>query len=411
MLGTGRHRGFVNSPFGRWAGVLIVIVPAIAAQAQTETVLYNFTGGLDGALPYAGLVMDRAGNLYGTASAGGSKSCPGGCGTVFKLSPHGSGWILSTLYAFQGGADGQAPLAPVLIARDGTLYGTTFAGGGSSCVTEFGNGCGTVFRLRPQPNRCAAISCPWMETVVYRFSGGADGGNPDMGSVVLDTSGNLFGTTQIGGSAGQGTVFELTPSNGSWTQTVIHSFSGSDGVYPQSGVVMDAAGNLYGTADSSDGTGSGGTVYQLSRSGQTWNLTVLHTFSGSDGDPLAGLTLDAHGNLYSVTANLRGDPGWVYQLSYSGQEWEYSPLTSIPFGVALTGLAMDAAGNFCGALGDDVYKVTDSNGTWIFAVLYHFADGSFLNGVPLVDAKSDVYGTTLDGGSARQGTVYKISQP
>jgi len=411
MTGSERHWGSANNRLGKSAAFFILLFAAIGAHAQTETVLHNFTGGPDGALPYAGLVMDRSGNLYGTTSAGGSTSCPGGCGTVFKLSLHGSSWILSTLYAFQGGADGQSPLAPLLIASDGTLYGTTFAGGGASCVTEFGNGCGTVFRLRPQPNRCAAISCPWIETVLYRFSGGADGGNPDMGPLVLDTSGNLFGTTQIGGSAGAGTVFELTPSNGSWTETVIHSFSGSDGVYPQSGVVIDAAGNLYGTADSSDGTGSGGTVFQLSRSGQTWNLTVLHTFSGSNGDPVAGLTFDAHGNLYSVTANFKGDPGLVYQLGYSGQEWEYSPLTSIPFGVALTGLAIDAAGNLYGALGDDVYKVTNSNGDWTFAVLYHFADGSFLNGVPLVDAQSDVYGTTLDGGSARRGTVYKISQP
>ena len=354
--------------------------------------------------------MDRAGNLYGTASAGGRTSCPGGCGTVFELSPRGSSWILSTLYAFQGGADGQSPLAPLLIAPDGALYGTTFAGGGTSCVTEFGNGCGTVFRLRPQPNRCAAISCPWTETVVYRFSGGADGGNPDMGALVLHTSGNLFGTTQIGGSAGQGTVFELTPSNGSWTETVIHSFSGSDGVLPQSGVIIDAAGNLYGTADSSDGTGSGGTVYQLSRSGQAWNLTVLYTFSGYIGDPIAGLTFDAHGSLYGVTLNYSG-PGWVYQLNYSSQKWEYSPLTSIPYGFALTGLGIDAAGNLYGALGDDVYKVTRSNGDWTFGVLYHFADGGFLNGVPLVDAQSDVYGTSVDGGSARQGAVYRISQP
>ena len=412
-------RSFTKPVFARGAVSLTVMaillfIAASTVQAQTYTILHNFTGGRDGGLPYAGLVMDRAGNLYGTASAGGT-SCPGGCGTVFKLSPHGSSWVLSTLYAFQGGADGAAPLAPLLIAPDGSLYGTTFAGGGAPCTSEFGDGCGTVFRLRPAPSSCKAVLCPWIETVLYRFSSGADGANPDMGGLVMDAAGNLYGTTQMGGSSGEGTVFELMPSNGGWTETILHSFAEEDGVHPQSGVVFDAAGNLYGTADSSDGTGDGGTVYELSPSAQGWNLIVLHTFDFSIGDPLGGLIFDTQGNLYGTTFNFRDSYGWVYELSPSGHGWQYSQLVSLPFSGALTGLGMDAAGNLYGvqpvSLGSgDVFKLAYSSGTWTFNELhdFDFLDGSGPNGVPLVDAQNNVYGTTVDGG--QQGVVYKISQ-
>ncbi len=386
---------------------------ASSARAQTLTVLHNFSGGQDGALPYAGMVMDRAGNLYGSASAGGSNACPGGCGTVFKLSPHGSSWVFTLLYSFQGGMDGQAPLAPLLIAPDGTLYGTTYAGGAGSCFTDFGHGCGTVFRLRPPAHFCSAISCPWTETVVYRFSGGLDGSNPGEGPLVIDAAGNLYGTASEGGQSGEGAVFKLSPANGGWSESVIHSFTGADGNVPHGGVVFDAAGNLFGTAGSANGTGDGGTVYELSLSGQNWIITVLHTFSPSEGDPEGGLAADATGNFYGVTYNFRGDPGWVYELSNSGQGYQYAPIAMLPTNGGLTGPALDAAGNLYGVEPQgDAYKFTNVNGIWNFSLLYlfdHPHEGS-PEGVPLVDGQNNVYGTTINGGTASVGVVWKIVQ-
>jgi len=410
---------FTRSDLSLTIVLVLLLIAASTVQAQTYTVLHAFTGGLDGGIPYAGLVMDRAGNLYGTASAGGgSTSCTGGCGTVFKLSQHGSSWVFTTLYAFQGGTDGAAPLASLLIAPDGSLYGTTYAGGGGTCFTDFGHGCGTAFRLKPAPTGCKAVLCPWIETVLYRFSGGADGANPNMGPLVMDATGNLYGTTLAGGSSSEGTVFELTSTGGLWTETVLHSFAGADGVFPQSGAVFDAAGNLYGTAESVNGTGDGGTVYELSPSAQGWNLTVLHTFDGSLGDPVGGLFIDAQGKLYGTTFYFTGSYGWVYELSPSGHGWQFSQLVSLPFSGSLTGLASDAAGSLYGvqplSLNDgDVFKMIYSGGSWTLNQLHDFdyRDGSAPQGVPLVDTQNNVYGTTVGGGSGVNGVVFRISQP
>ncbi|HUK43152.1 MAG TPA: choice-of-anchor tandem repeat GloVer-containing protein [Candidatus Bathyarchaeia archaeon] len=397
----------------------VVILTAASVQAQTYTILHNFTGSLDGAYPYAGLVLDRAGNLYGTASAGGSSSCPGGCGTVFRLSPHGSSWVFTPLYAFQGGMDGQAPLAPVVIAPDGTLYGTTTAGGMGSCNSNFGRGCGTVFRLRPPAHICNAVSCPWIEAVIYRFSGGLDGSAPGYGPLALDASSNLFGTTELGGQYGLGTAFELTAANGSWNEAVIHSFMGTtDGTIPQSSVVFDAAGNLFGTSDGSSGPGTGGVLFELSPSGPAWIFTVLHTFAVSEGDPLGELASTAPGVFYGVTYNFRGDPGLAYELSNSGQGWQYASIASLPPFGALTGPALDRAGNLYGVEPPQphglVYKLTESDGVWSYGVLHIFqdsGDNGAPNGVPLVDAQNNVYGTTIGGGSSDNGVIWKISQP
>jgi uncharacterized repeat protein (TIGR03803 family) len=167
---------FASSPRKTlFAVALICALTVIAtklAQAQTFKVIYTFTGGQDGGGPNAGLTMDRAGNLYGTASGGGAH----GYGTVFKLAPKGSGWIFTPLYSFQGGTDGANPIARVIFGPDGSLYGTTTDGGNSSC--QRGPGCGTVFKLQPSPTACKTALCPWKETVVYRFTGGSDGANP-----------------------------------------------------------------------------------------------------------------------------------------------------------------------------------------------------------------------------------------
>jgi uncharacterized repeat protein (TIGR03803 family) len=233
-------RQFCNSVFRATsdiatAALALAIVFALAAnssqsaQAQTFKVLHTFTGGADGARPVAGLIMDRAGSLYGTTEFGGTY----GFGIVFRLAAKGSGWILSPLYSFQGisNRDGNVPLARVVIGPDGSLYGTTQFGGttGSACP----QGCGTVFNLKPPVAACKTAFCPWIETVLYRFRGGADGAYPEGNTLLIAPSGIIYGTAGEAGAYGYGVVFSLTPSQGAWTYRVIYSFSGgNDGELP-----------------------------------------------------------------------------------------------------------------------------------------------------------------------------------
>src|SRR5208283_5470708 len=195
----------------------LTVVATQAAHAQpTYKVLHNFTGGQDGGGPSAGLTMDRAGNLYGVTYDGGS-----GYGAVFKLKRVGSAWLFSPLYSFAGGNDGAGPnLAPLVFGPDGSLYGTTYQAADGGCYG--GNGCGTVFKLQPAAAACKTALCPWTETVLYRFTGGSDGGNP-VGPLVFDKTGNIYGTARFGATPGCfgygcGTVYKLTKSGGSWIQ-------------------------------------------------------------------------------------------------------------------------------------------------------------------------------------------------
>ena len=189
---------------------VLTVSASPAAQAQTFTVLHTFIGP-DGAAPSAGLTMDRAGNFYGMTSGGGTADQ----GTVFKLTHKNSGWVLSSLYSFQGGSDGAAPQARVVIAPDGNLYGSTQHGGIPDC--GYGQGCGIVFKLTPPATFCRAISCPWTETILHRFSVN-EGGLPT-GDLIFDSQGDLYGTAGTG-------VYELTPSNGGWTFSMIYQLDG-----------------------------------------------------------------------------------------------------------------------------------------------------------------------------------------
>ena len=217
-------RAGIFIPRAATAALVIAIVFALTAvliqsvQAQTFKVIYNFTGGKDQANPAAGLIMDKGGALYGTAS-----SDPGpGYGSVCRLQKTGSGWFLVPLYDFAAGNDGGVPLGGVVFGPDGSLYGTTEFGGGSNCIIS-GNGrvpgCGTVFSVKPGPTALG----PWKETVLYRFTGGSDGAIPYAGDLAFDEAGNIYGTTWIGGSEGNclygyhcGTVYKLTRSGGTW---------------------------------------------------------------------------------------------------------------------------------------------------------------------------------------------------
>jgi uncharacterized repeat protein (TIGR03803 family) len=239
----------------------------------TETVLYRFTGGVDGAVPYGGLVRDSVGNLYGTTYRGGASDA----GVVFKLDTSGQETVL---YAFTGGTDGGFPMAGLLRDSGGNLYGTTAGGAGP----------GGVFKL----------DTAGKETVLYSFSGGADGSLP-YGGLVRDSLGNLYGTTMqggltTGGSPGGGVVFKVDSAG---NETVIYAFTGSrDGFAPYAGVVRDPAGNLYGTTYYGGDQGRG-VVFKVDPAGTE---TVLHTFGGADGaTSVAGLILDSKGNLYGTT--------------------------------------------------------------------------------------------------------------
>ena len=394
------------------AVAVLILVAATPAQAQTYTILHNFTGYGDGGDPWAPLTMDAAGNFYGTTQLGGSA----GYGVVFKLSHQGAGWILSTLYTFQGGEDGAYPLGGVTLGPDGSLYGTTNAGG-VGCNPE---GCGTVFKLRPSAAVCRAASCPWTETVLYRFTGGSDGAYPSLENLIFDQAGNLYGTTAQGGINRQGLVFELIPSNGHWTENVLYRFTGNgDGLIPAGGVTFDNAGNLYGTCAYS--SGGGGTVYELSPSGAGWTEKTLHSFVQSQNDgfePSGGVVIDAQGNLYGTT-EYGGyyQQGTAYQLSPSNGNWNFTLLHSFEGNEGPGDTpTLDAAGNVYGTSqysgGDGlVFELSPYNGGWNYSNLHVFdySDGYLPYASVIFDRQGNLYGTTSEGGSDFAGVIFEIT--
>jgi len=329
----------------------------------TETVLHSFGRGTDGAGPYGSLIFDGAGNLYGTTQLGGIHNG----GTVFELTPmQGGGWTETVLHSFNdNGADGAYPLASLIFDAAGNLYGTTQQGGIHSCK---GKTCGTVFEMTPREGG------GWSESVLHSFGNGTDGVNPQ-GSLISDASGNLYGTTYQGGIHSQGTVFEMTPRDGGgWTETVLHSFGrGTDGVSPNATLIFDTTGNLYSTTIAG-GIHNGGTVFELSpQDGGGWTETVLHSFgNGTDGaNPQAGLVIDATGNLYgtAITGGIHSD-GAVFELS------------------------------------------PQPGGGWAETVLHSFGNGA--DGINpyaglIVDAAGNLYGTTVAGGIHADGTVFEIA--
>lgn len=299
----------------------------------SETVLHKFSGA-DGAFPAAGLFMDSAGNLYGTTVNGGSAGFCGnfGCGTVFKLSPSG---IFTVLYAFSGGSDGGNPTAGLISDAAGNLYGTTGFGGNF--------GIGVVFKLDPTNH----------ETVLHTFNG-ADGAEPSA-PLIMDSAGNLYGTTFRGGTADSGTIFKFNSSTGAFT--LLHSFTtSSEGGHLGAGLLMDSGGNLYSITESG-GTGGAGTVFKFNPA--TGVLTVLHAFTGGgdggnvplEGIPGAGLIMDAAGNLYGGTfRGGTGSLGIVFKLdSVTSNETVLHNFTGGSDGSGpLAPLLMDAAGNLYG---------------------------------------------------------------
>ena len=402
------------------AFVSCVFFAAQIGFAQTFTVIHNFTGEADGSNPVAGLVFDARGNLYGTADTGGRGNCSpqNGCGVVFKMSHAGSGFIFSTLYSFLGGNDGAGPYGRVVIGSNGSLYGGTVGGGSINCP----GGCGTVYNLRPPPTACASVSCPWQETVLYRFQGSPDAFYPT-GDLIFDQAGALYGTTYVGGTGGPGTVYKLTPSGGGWSESVIYSLTGgNDGGNPYGGVVFDNNGNLYCSALAGAMNGNGA-VFELSPSGSGWTEHTLHDFDRTDGTgPQAGL-LFAAGALFGATVNGGTDnAGTVYEFTPSGGGWTFNSIfsfTDTGTGGPFAKLTMDASGNLYGATQGGapgnfctVIKLTPSGSGWTETVLYQFTggtDGSVPMGSVIVDASGKVYGTTFQGGALGKGVVFEIT--
>jgi uncharacterized repeat protein (TIGR03803 family) len=412
---------------------LVCGTPLAGAHALTLTVLHAFTGtGGDGVNPFAGVLEDSAGNLYGTTALGGdTEDCHAGCGTVFKIAADGTETVL---YAFTGaykthGADGHDPQAGLIADGSGNLYGTTDSGGDTKCTQHpKGYGCGVVFQ----------ITAAGAESVLYAFKDTGAGVSPG-GSLLLGTDGNLYGTTTEGGKAkcttGCGTVFAVKP-NGS--ETVLHAFTGGkDGDSPAANLIADSAGNLYGTTAEGGGTGCSGarcgTVFKVTPDGKE---RVLYAFKGGkDGAiPESGLIMDGAGNLYGTTYGGGGSGcsgvgcGTVFKVTPEGHEKTIYAFQGSSDGAwPSAGLTADTAGNLygttesggggsctggCGTVFELVRGTTEQ-------VLYTFtggSDGAAPYGGVIVDVSGDIFGTTVTGGDVSHcdapdgcGVVFKLS--
>jgi uncharacterized repeat protein (TIGR03803 family) len=419
---------------------ILLVSTFTLGQAQYK-VLWSFAGSPnDGIRPLGNLVFDHVGNLYGTTFGGGSSTaCGGGCGTAFKLSLNSDGtWTETILYNFctDGGnlcLNGQYPKAGLIFDAKGNLYGTTSAGGTPPCPKGT---CGTVFELSPP----SSPGDSWTETVLYSFCANyqnntcLDGADP-LSQLTFDSVGNLYGTTSSGGAGGTsggccegGTVFELSPGAGGWTETVLHNFCAgggicADGLAPQAGVTFDKSGNLYGTTIAGGDYRGNGTVYKLSPGQNGWTETVLRTSKQSlAGAPLGTVSIDGLGNLYSTFSAGGQSPsvGGVFRQGPLGGGTEFSfngPDGNMPTaGVlvdfrhpALYGTTEMGGINNAGT----VFKmVAPAQETVLYSFCAEFSCADGLGPVAslIEDPSGNLYGTTKLGGANNQGVVFEIVQ-
>jgi len=361
-------------------------------------VIYVFgTNQNDGSYPGNWLTADAAGNLYGVTVSGGAT----GYGTVYEVSPQsGGGWTEQVLYSFQNnGQDGYYSNAKLIFDKSGNIYGSTTEGGAY--------GGGTVFEMSPQSGG------GWNEQVLYSFGANAGDGSYTTGALTFDTAGNLYGTCYYGGNYGGGTIYELSPqSGGGWTETVIHAFSGADGVQPDAAVTIDPAGNLY-TPTNSGGANGSGTVFELSpQSGGGWTGQVIYEALPKGGTLgiFNALNLDAAGNLYGASYYGGGGEGTVSELSpqAGGGLWHEHTLHRFKNngrdGINPNGdNAIDSAGNIYGTteIGGlhgfgTVFELSPQpNGTWSEKVLSFVSNSGFIAGV-ILGPDGNLYGLTQD---------------
>jgi uncharacterized repeat protein (TIGR03803 family) len=358
-------------------------------------ILYMFSGYADGAAPDGTMAMDQAGNLYGTVYSGGDlNGCGGyGCGVVFELNTNN---LVSVLHTFTAGPDGSNPAAGLVRSASGVAFnGVTFGGG---------SGPGVVFNVAPRPTPCKVAFCPWNLTPIHTFD--FNDGNGPVATLIRDAQNNLYGTTEAGGAGcqpdGCGTVFKIDAQG---QHTILHSFNSSDGNDPMSTMLLDAAGNIYGTTYYG-GTYNQGVVFELDPNGL---LTVLWNFTGgADGaNPVAGVIADKNGILYGTTqfggtygdgVVYKVDPGThietpIHQFRGLDGEWPLSPLL------------MDNNGNFYGttAMGGPYFSgvVYELDAQYHETTLHNFTfnDGYYpTNGSLLMDQQGNLYGTTNQGG-------------
>ena len=392
--------------------VLSMLVPA--AWASTEKVVWNFRGGNDGSGPWSNyFIADTKGNLYGATGSGGTYAS----GVVFMLTPAGKETVL---YEFKGQAsgDGASPHGRLAFDANGNIYGTT-QGGGT-------NGTGTVYELT------AKKGGGWTEKVLYTFSAtGADGSNPSAGMVIAK-DGTMYSTTANGGASGAGAIFSLKKTSKGWKETVIHSLSfPADGGFPYDGLMMDAAGNLYGVAPAG-GTIGQGVVYRLSQTKKGWVDTILYNFTNQNGDGgglyWIDLITDSLGNIYGATSfGGTNGTGTVWELVYSKTKKTYSEKVLYEFGTAgggdgnkpygglvmgsngtLYGTALNGGSNNIGT----VYKLAKQGKIWKETTLHNFvggADGGQPTGNLYMDAKGRLYGMAETGGKSNLGVAYRVT--
>jgi uncharacterized repeat protein (TIGR03803 family) len=444
---------------------LIVSAQLAASAAWNEKVLYRFKNIPDGAVPVGQIVFDKAGNLYGATEWAGDKSCPGTtqCGIVYQLQPptkKGKGWKETILYTFKGknSNDGAGPQGGLLIDSAGNLYGTTGYGGAGNCVLLGGTvGCGTVFELSPPQQKGGA----WTETVLYSFLGDKDGYVPH-DDLAFDKRGNIYGATLFGGGYGNcnefygfcGTIFKLVKpktKGGAWTEQVLHSFRGADanslagdGANPNGGLIFDSKGAIYGTTNAGGssievcGTTAPlgcGTVFRLvqpKKEGGAWTEDTLHVFVGypTDGTrSTAGMVFDNNGNLYGTTAGGGAHQcGVLFELmphTRKDEFWKEAVLHNFSFGPdgwsPGAKPSPDPVGRLYGTASGGklpfgvVFRLTpEQSGKWKFEVLYNFQgppDGYFPSATLVFGKNGHAYSNTAAGGldpPGGNGTVFEV---
>ncbi len=453
---------FATTPF---VIALAMLTLTSAASAEwKEKVLYSFQGGTgDGEYPAGGVVFDKAGNLYGVTTDGGGECPPAQCGIVFQLAPpaqKGDPWTETVLHIFKGNGDGNTPAGSVIIDSAGNLYGTTGYGGTGNCVllgTKVG--CGTVYELSLPTQKGG----PWTETVLYSFPTAKQGYLPN-GNLVFDSAGDLYGATMFGGGYGTscdpfyqycGAVFELSPptkTGGSWTEKVLHGFNGmkagssiGDGANPNGGLVLDDKGAIYGTTtrggyNCPHNSGQGcGTAFKLTppaKNGGNWTETVLHRFRRDTldgGYPQAGVIMATKGLLCGTTLNGGpGSNGTVFCLKPGPEgagSWDETILYGFDGqneygGDPVGGLTTDSRGAFYGTtnafgayFGGTVFKLTPKGAKWEISLVYSFAgppDAEFPASEIALDKFGNIYGTSQAGGKGQScqsgcGTAFEVS--
>jgi uncharacterized repeat protein (TIGR03803 family) len=395
---------------------MIVLTLGSVAFAGTEKTLHSFTDAT-GNGPTTGVIFDAAGNLYGTTFEGDSKTCNNnefGCGVVFEMSPQANGtWSYNVIYAFTGGADGLHPSTQLVFDAAGNLYGATF--GPVNTHASYG----TVYELSPNGDGT------WKFSLLYTFPGGNGGGQPNW--LVIDGSGNLYGTAQEGGSFGQGIVFELSPSSGAWKFSLVHTFTGcQDGGLPLS-LAFDAKGNLYGTSELGGlkcSPSSGGTIFQLiPNTGGGWHESVLDSFDdGPSGGAPRSLIFDAAGNMYGVGSEggKNNNTGVVFKLTPgSNGKWSETVLHNFngQNGISPQSLVLGSDGQLYGSTKNGpadfglVFELANQAGA-PENVVYEFTggtDGNQPQGPIILDQAGNIYGTTGNGGANDVGAVFEIT--